>query len=81
MMTGLGQERETRRKILKFSGESGVVTRWSVKRVQGRVKGDRTGKHGFQRREYFYTWVKEGSVEEVGEGKGMVQNLLLDHVE
>lgn len=52
-----------------------------MKRVQGRVKGDRTGKHGFQRREYFYTWVKEGSVEEVSEGKRAVQNLLLDHVE
>lgn len=52
-----------------------------MKRVQERVKGVRTGKHGFQRREYFYMWVKEGSVEEVGEGKGMVQNLLLDHVE
>lgn len=80
-MTGQGQERETGRKIAKFSGESGVVTRWSVKKVQERVKGDRTGKHGFQRREYFYMWVKEGSVEEVSEGKGMVQNLLLDHVE
>lgn len=79
-MTGQGQERETGRKIAKFSGESGVVTRWSVKKVQERVKGDRTGKHGFQR-EYFYMWVKEGSVEEVSEGKGMVQNLLLDHVE
>lgn len=52
-----------------------------MKRVQGRVKGDRTGKHGFQSREYFYTWVKEGSVEEVSEGKRAVQNLLLDHVE
>ena len=52
-----------------------------MKRVQERVKGVRTGKHGFQRREYFYMWVKEGSDEEVGEGKGMVQNLLLDHVE
>ena len=81
MMTGREQEREARRKILKFSGESGMVTRWSVKRVQERVKGDRTGKHGFQSGEYFYMWVKEGSVEEVGEGKGMVQNLLLDHVE
>lgn len=79
-MTGQGQERETGRKIAKFSGESGVVTRWSVKKVQERVKGDRTGKRGFQR-EYFYMWVKEGSVEEVSEGKGMVQNLLLDHVE
>ena len=36
-----------------------------MKRVQERVKGDRTRKHEFQRREYFYKWAKEDSVEEV----------------
>lgn len=41
------------------------MTRWPGRRVQERLSGSGTGKHGFRRREYFYTWIKEESLEEV----------------
>lgn len=65
MMAAAGQERKTRRRMLMFPVELRLVNRWPGRRVQERLNGNRTGKHGFQRRGYFYTWVKEESLEKV----------------
>lgn len=60
-----GQERNTTRWMLMFPVGLGLVARWPGRRVQERLRGAGTGKHGFRGREYFYMWIKEESLEEV----------------
>lgn len=64
-MAAAGQERKTRRRMLMFPVELGLVIRWPGRRVQERLRAAGSGKHGFRRREYFYMWTEEESLEAV----------------